>query len=362
MSDLERLTTAERMLAEIASAEDAVAVQRYAEAARVYAQQARLGTGAMNHATSIKLRAERRMAEVVGKGQADGTIATKGRPANVRGSDISYLADLGVDRRRLAEAQMLLEHYTEDDIVERVAAATESAVAYARITMIEEARAADAKRRYLIRQAEWDDDANTVGDRFDVRRGDFRDVLADLEPGSVDAIVTDPPYPDEFLPLWADLAELAAKVLRPGAPLIAWSGQYRLREVLNMLAGPLTYQWTLKLDLPGVNARFRHTNMIQTWKPIIVCSAGTWGPHDWFRDAVVSPMKDQPLYEWQQHPDPAVELIARYVPAGGLVVDPFTGVGSFGAAAVSTGRRFIGAEVDEERHRIARHRIAEAVA
>jgi ParB-like chromosome segregation protein Spo0J len=218
-------------------------------------------------------------------------------------------------------------------------------------------RAAKAKRDYLTRQAAWDSEANTAGDLWEMRHGDFRQVLADIEPGTVDAIITDPPYPDEFLPLWADLADLAAKLLRPGAPLIAWSGQYRFPQVLNHLCGPLTYQWTICLDLPGSNARFRTTNFIQTWKPIIVCSAGKWGPHDWHRDRVVSPSKDQDLYEWQQNPDPAAELIARYVPEGGLVLDPFTGVGSFGAAALTSGRRFIGVEQDEGRYIESRQRL-----
>lgn len=222
-----------------------------------------------------------------------------------------------------------------------------------------ELRVRQAKESYLARQAEWDRRANSAGDRWRVLHGDFRDMLADLEDGSVDAIVTDPPYPDEFLPLWADLAQHAERVLRPGAPLIAWSGQYRLREVLNHLCGPLRYQWTLCLDLPGTNARFRGTNMIQTWKPIIVCTAGAWGPHDWYRDRVVSPGKDQALYEWQQNPDPAAELIRRYVPEGGLVLDPFTGVGSFGVAALATGRRFVGVEIDAERHMTACQRLTE---
>jgi len=221
-------------------------------------------------------------------------------------------------------------------------------------------RAAKAKRDYLTRQAAWDSEANTAGDLWEMRHGDFRQVLADIEPGTVDAIITDPPYPDEFLPLWADLADLAAKLLRPGAPLIAWSGQYRLQQVLNHLCGPLTYQWTICLDLPGSNGRFRGPNFIQTWKPIIVATNGTWGPHDWFRDRVTSPHKDQDVYEWQQNPEPAADLIERYVPEGGLIVDPFTGVGSFGAAAMATGRRFLGVEIDEGRYAESRQRLTGA--
>ena len=217
-----------------------------------------------------------------------------------------------------------------------------------------------AKQRYLTRQDLWDATANRAGDIFDVRHGDYRKIVDDVEPGSVDAIITDPPYADEFMPLWSDLAELAVKVLRPGAPLLAWSGKHRLPEVLGRLVEHLEYGWVIMLDLPGSNTRFRHTNMIQTWKPIIVVTAGKWGPHEWYLDRVVSPKPDQTLHDWQQNADPAAELIKRYVPAGGLVVDPFCGAGSFGVAAVRTDRRFLGDELDEDYWRTSRARIAEA--
>jgi alkyl hydroperoxide reductase subunit AhpC len=43
----------------------------------------------------------------------------------------------------------------------------------------------------------------------DIRVGDFRDALADLH--DIDAIITDPPYPHEFIPLLADLEKQVAK-------------------------------------------------------------------------------------------------------------------------------------------------------
>jgi site-specific DNA-methyltransferase (adenine-specific) len=228
--------------------------------------------------------------------------------------------------------------------------------------LVRAAREHQAKERYQERRATWDAQANSAGEAWEVRLGDFRDALADVAPGSVDAIVTDPPYADEYLPLWGDLAAFAAEKLRPGAPLFAWSGQYRLPEVLAHLTGWLRYQWTLCLLLPGANSRFRTTNMLQGYKPIVVCTAGAWGPHDWYSDVVVSPSQDQDLFEWQQNWDPAAELMARYVPEGGLVVDPFAGVGSFGVAALSAGRRFLGAELDEGRHMEACQRLLSVTA
>ena len=49
---------------------------------------------------------------------------------------------------------------------------------------------------------------------IDVLTGDFRQLSEAIADNSVDAIVTDPPYPKEYLPLWADLAHVAARVGR----------------------------------------------------------------------------------------------------------------------------------------------------
>jgi hypothetical protein len=49
-----------------------------------------------------------------------------------------------------------------------------------------------------------------------------------------------------------------------------------------------------------------------------------------------------------------VELVTK---PGGLVLDPFTGSGTTGIAAVQAGRRFVGIEGDEERHKEARERL-----
>ena len=109
------------MLAEIASAEDAVKVVAFAEAARVWAQQAKLGTASVNHATIIKMRAERRMADAVDEGQKKGEIATDGRPKTVRPSDgimPEPLAEIGVSRQRLQEARKIRDNYSDGDLTE----------------------------------------------------------------------------------------------------------------------------------------------------------------------------------------------------------------------------------------------------
>ncbi|RLB68531.1 MAG: hypothetical protein DRH08_00660 [Deltaproteobacteria bacterium] len=196
----------------------------------------------------------------------------------------------------------------------------------------------------------------TKGD-ISVLHGDFRDRLYDLPDGSVDLIITDPPYPEEFMPLWTDLAEQAARLLGPRGILFAWSGKIFLPEVMNRLGSYLTYGWVFKLDLPGANSRIMGRHLRQTWKPVLAYTTGTWPSNEWGDDALLSPQKSKDDYEWEQHPDPATELIRRYSPEGGLIVDPFLGVGTFGEAARDLGRRFIGVELDAGRAVTATERI-----
>ena len=57
--------------------------------------------------------------------------------------------------------------------------------------------------------------------------GDCLSVLPQLEAGSVDAVVTDPPYPQEFAYLWRPLAEQSARILKPGGHLFTLCGRNR---------------------------------------------------------------------------------------------------------------------------------------
>lgn len=193
-------------------------------------------------------------------------------------------------------------------------------------------------------------------ERLALVHGDFRDRLESMEDGSVDLIVTDPPYPKEDLPLYSDLAKVAARLLGPRGIAFVWTGQIYLPEVIDRLSEHLRYGWTFALLLPGSGARIMGRHIVQGWKPVLAFTVGTWPSGEWGDDVLVSPAVDKTDYEWQQNAAPARRLIERYSPPDGLVVDPFLGVGSFGAAAVEAGRRFVGVELDAERFAVARDR------
>jgi ParB-like chromosome segregation protein Spo0J len=183
---------------------------------------------------------------------------------------------------------------------------------------------------------------------FDVRKGDFRNVLADLS--GVSLVLTDPPYPKESLELWADLAEWASSALLPDGILIAYSGQMYLPQVLANLSRHLEYWWCGAIthkgsgNLTPLGQPVR--KVINQWKPLVMFTRKDGvGYPDTFRDLVsgVGPQKDD--HNWQQPVEEARAIIQAFTEKGDLVVDPFAGSGGFCKAASEEGRKAIGAEI-----------------
>jgi len=195
-------------------------------------------------------------------------------------------------------------------------------------------------------------DQDTTEGPWTMLAGDMRERLAELPPSSVDLIVTDPPYPNESLPLWSALAEHAARLLKPQGILVAMTGKIHLLEVMNRLADHLTYGWAYCDPMREAGTRILARHIAQTWKPWLAFSNGPWpsGRIDWHPDTLEANRRTKDQYWWQQGDGGAAMLIDHLSAPGDTVLDPFTGIGTFGAAALRQGRRFVGVEMDTKRH------------
>lgn len=140
-----------------------------------------------------------------------------------------------------------------------------------------------------------DVEARAVGDisvddieaeRWAMLGGPIEDRAVDIKDSSVDLIVTDPPYPNEMLHLWAELAELAVRVLKPQGILVALSGKIALPDVIDRLRLHLSYGWIYCQPLPGSSSRILARHVGQEWKPWLAFSNGPWpsGRVDWHPD------------------------------------------------------------------------------
>lgn len=134
-------------------------------------------------------------------------------------------------------------------------------------------RAAQERRKAEIERLALD--MPPVDERYRLVEGSVT-ALMDEPPESLDYIITDPPYPEAFLPLFGDLARGAAHALRPGGLLLCMSGQTHLPAVLAELQrSTLDYLWTLAYLTPGGQAVQVFPRKVNTfWKPILVFSQG----------------------------------------------------------------------------------------
>ena len=173
--------------------------------------------------------------------------------------------------------------------------------------------------------------------------------LVDLEVAadSVDLIFTDPPYPSEFVPLWSDLGALAAKALKPGGLVVAYSGQMFLPEVYQRMGEHLDYWWTYAVVHDGAFFQLRARHVQVGWKPLVVFrKPGGEAFPPWSNDIVSDGSREKTGHEWQQSEAEAAYWIDKLTSGSDLILDPFLGSGTTAAVAHGLGRRFIGCDVD----------------
>lgn len=254
-----------------------------------------------------------------------------------------------------------------------------------------------------------------VGDRlreFRILNCDVLDGLRQIEPGTVDAIVTDPPYGEnnaawdaprsiEWHCAWVELATLAAK---PGAPLVTFCSRKFVDVVMGALrcvrgdSGELTLQtgaWVHRQGFTAadgllrpehepfiVSGRLRvdsfevrrlreyRTEYNRARKPTRrgAVNRKRFGTHTYIPDetgpvggTIFDAARNIPA-ERTEHPTQKPEAIAEYLVVlasapGDLVLDPFAGSGTVGVVALRHGRRFVGCELNPDYARMARERI-----
>jgi len=192
-----------------------------------------------------------------------------------------------------------------------------------------------------------------------LRHCECLELMEQLEPESVDWIITDPPYPYEYLHTFDDLARLAEHALKPGGLLLAMSGQSFLPEVIARLSQRLVYHWTLAYMLPGGQAtQVFPRRAMANWKPVLAYSCGEYEGR-WFVDVAKSDVNDNQKddHHWGQSVSGMSDLVARFVNEGDVVLDPFMGAGTTALAVIAQDAQFIGADVDEKFVDIAASRI-----
>ena len=188
--------------------------------------------------------------------------------------------------------------------------------------------------------------------------GDCLEFMRTLPAGSVDAVVTDPPYGINAA-AWDKEApyDVLPELLRVSSGLVLWFGAApRLQTDLASFPVPpqrvLIWHVTFSLAGTAAHGMYYRYHPIYAWqlpaKQDGICQdviqAGQDGHNGWFHPGT-KPIK-------------LMRRLVNMTRTGATVLDPFMGSGTTGVACVQTGRNFIGCEIDASYFEIAQRRIA----
>lgn len=195
-------------------------------------------------------------------------------------------------------------------------------------------------------------------DNMTLFSGPFSERIVDIQPNSIQLILTDPPYGEEYLPIWGELADFADQVLVPGGFLVAYCPHFHLPSILNSLGKKLEYFWIIALELP--QHRLIHSrHVFCDWKPLIVFNKPPRTLPQFFGDVVRGDGMEKNLHEWQQGEHELSQIIETFCPSNGVILDPMAGTGTTLVAAMKLNRKAIGIEKEPETFVKMKRRLAE---
>ena len=209
--------------------------------------------------------------------------------------------------------------------------------------------------------------------------GDCIEEMAKMEPNSVDAIVTDPPYfqpvfhyagtrkggpPQKNLSDLSILENFFAIFMRECSRVIKETGTYYI--FCDGQSYPIFYRamfpfcrhirpliWDKIVSYNGYT--WRHQHELIAWGEQEKTPRIATGDGDIIRCRGV--LQKERLHPAQKPVELLIKLITKSTPPNGLILDPFMGSGTTGMAAKAEGFRFIGIDNNAEYVEIAKKRI-----
>ena len=205
--------------------------------------------------------------------------------------------------------------------------------------------------------------------------GDALAVLASLPTASVDAIVTDPPYklsqeygattdPDNLLAV-SSILTVAPQMFRTAKPGALCAMFYDTRILPLALHAMNLAGWKYVRALT-LYRRWGSASLMSGWMStsdfVLIFAKPGGKPRFYGNPKHDVYIKEGPEPESFGHPAqkpiaPVRHIISNVCPPDGLLLDPYMGSGTTGAAAVIECRKFIGVEMVEHYAEVAKRRI-----
>ena len=213
---------------------------------------------------------------------------------------------------------------------------------------------------------------------IDLKHGDCLELMKEIPDGSVDMVLTDPPYGMNFQ---SNYRKIRHRVIENDSNL-DWISDF-VSEIYRVSADNSAHyifcSWhNIDIFKQEFEKKFRIKNIL-TWVKNNTSMGdlkGDFAPRTEFilfmhkgrrlirgkRDSNVLEFKRtrNELHPSQKPVDMLEYMIEKFSDSGNLIVDPFMGSGSTGVACVNTNRKFIGIEKDDKYFEIAEKRIKDA--
>lgn len=186
--------------------------------------------------------------------------------------------------------------------------------------------------------------------------GDMYDLAMQIPDESIDLVFTDPPYHPALHGLYGRLAEVAARVLKPGGFCFAYAGVAYLDAVMRQFAR-LDYFWTICGYQPESNLVFNSKNVGCHWRPTLVYSKGATRAPKFMGDTWRT-NRDKRHHTWGQGQSLPMRYISLFTDVNDLILEPFVGGGTIPAVCKMLCRNYIGFEIDPDTAERARERVA----
>ena len=184
---------------------------------------------------------------------------------------------------------------------------------------------------------------------------DFRNLP--VEPGTVDAVVTDIPWDEKWLRHVPEFAKWCAKVLKHNGVLVTWYGQLFLDRCMEGLSQHLHYQWMFVSPFYG-SSQNKSNFITARYRPAVVYSVSKeLRLHRATDDWCPGSLRVKGLHEHQQPVPPTQFLVEAFSQEGSTICDPCAGSFTTAEACYLTNRRFIGGDINPECLGMARTRF-----
>ena len=173
--------------------------------------------------------------------------------------------------------------------------------------------------------------------------------IAELQPESVQCVLTDIPYDGDFISQIGELARFSAEVLVDGGVFVCYVGQHRLNEKLRALDEHLTYQWIGTSRWTGKANAMHSVKVMSRSTPFVIYTKGERHRDLWtkWHDTFEFTMKEKQYHPWQRPLAEIDKLVRYFTRPGDLVVDPCGGGFTTAVAAQRLGRKCISCDIEK---------------